>query len=52
MDREKLIEIKELIDDLLIGNEPTDEELNYDDDIIEMYHYLSKLKEAMEQCGF
>ena len=52
MDREKLIKIKELIDGIISeGNEPTDEELDFDDDAIEMYAEMHNLKEAMEKCG-
>lgn len=52
MDREKLLKIKELIDELIGDNEPTDEELDYDDDAIQMYADLHNLKESMENMGF
>ncbi len=49
----KLIKIKELIDGIISeGNEPTDEELDFDDDAIEMYAEMHNLKEAMEKNGF
>ena len=55
MDRENIIAIKELLDKML-GDEcekmPTDEELNYDDDWIDMYACLRSLKESIENCGF
>ena len=52
MDREKLSQVKKLVDELIGENEPTDEELDYDDDAIEMYAELHNLKEAMERMGF
>ena len=51
MDRENLIKIKELIDELIGENEPTDEELDYDDNAIQMYADLHNLKESMENYG-
>ena len=51
MDWEKLRKIKELIDELLGDNKPSDEELDYDDDAIEMYADLHNLKASMEQLG-
>ena len=51
MDWEKLREIKVLVDEVLGVNEPTDEELNYDDDAIEMYADMHNLKESMERIG-
>lgn len=52
MDREKLSQVKKLVDELIGENEPADEELDYDDDAIEMYAELHNLKEAMERMGF
>ena len=51
MDWEKLRKIKELIDEILGENEPTDEELDYDDDAIQVYADLHNLKESMERMG-
>lgn len=51
MDWEKLRKIKKLIDELIGPNEPTDEELDYDDDAIQMYADLHNLKESMESMG-
>ena len=51
MDWEKLIKINELVDELIGENEPTDEELDYDDDAIEVYAELHNLKEALENIG-
>lgn len=51
MDLEKLRKIKELVDELIGENEPTDEELDYDDDAINMYAALHNLKESMECMG-
>ena len=51
MDWEKLMKIKELIDELLGENEPTDEDLDYDDDAIDVYDELHNLKESMERIG-
>lgn len=50
MDREGLNKIAEILAHLL-ENEPSDEELNYDDDIIEVYAELHNLKEALENIG-
>lgn len=52
MDWENLRKIKEFIDEVIGENEPTDEELNYDDDAIQMYADLHNLKESMERMGF
>lgn len=51
MDMENLTKIKELIDEIIGENEPTDEELNYDDNWIEVYDELHNLKVAMENVG-
>ena len=51
MDWEKLNKLKRLIDELIGENEPTDEELDFDDDAIEMYADLHNLKESMERIG-
>jgi hypothetical protein len=52
MDREKLIALKALLDELLGENEPSDEELGFDDDAIEMYAEMHNLRKAMETLGF
>ena len=52
MDREKLNELKTLVDQLLGENEPSDEDLDFDDDAIQMYADLHNLKESMERMGF
>ena len=51
MDWENLRKIKVLVDEVLGDNEPTDEELDYDDYAIEMYAELHNLREAMERMG-
>ena len=51
MDWDNLTKIKELIDKLIGENEPTDEELDYDEDAIEVYVQLHNLKEALENIG-
>ena len=51
MDREKLLTLKNLLTDLLM-NEPSDENLDYDDDAIAIYEELHNLKDAMENYGF
>lgn len=51
MDREKLLTLKDLLTDLLM-NEPSDEDLDYDDDAIAIYEELHNLKDAMENYGF
>jgi hypothetical protein len=35
MDKEKLMDLKELLDELIGENEPSDEDLDFDDDAIE-----------------
>ena len=52
MDREKLNELKTLVDQLIGENEPSDEDLDFDDDAIQMYADLHSLKESMERGGF
>ena len=52
MDFEKLRKIYSLIDELIGESEPTDEELDFDDDAIQMYADLHNLKESMENMGF
>ena len=51
MQREKLKEIYELARDLLL-DEPTDEELDYDETAIEIYANLHNFVEAMEYAGY
>lgn len=51
MDREKLMQIAELLDEVLGENEPSDEELGYDEDAIELYDCLHDLREAMRNVG-
>ena len=51
MDWENLKKIKVLVDKLIGENEPTDEELDYDDDAIEVYAELHNLKQALENIG-
>ena len=51
MDWEKLRMIKDLVDGLIGENEPTDEELDYDDDAIAVYDELHNLKMALENIG-
>ena len=51
MDWDNLKKIKKLVDELIGENEPTDEELDYDEDAIEVYVQLHNLKEALENIG-
>lgn len=51
-DGTKLTMVANLISDILGDKEPSDEELDNDDDAIEMYACLHNLKEAMERCGY
>ena len=54
-DREHIVAIKKHLNEILgeeCENMPTDEELDYDDDWINMYNALKVLKEAIETCGF
>lgn len=43
--------LKDILETLLGNNEPSDEELDFDEDAIEMYAEMHNLKEAMEMCG-
>ena len=52
MNREKLAQLKELLDEMLGNNEPSDEDLDFDEDAIEIYAEMHNLKEALEQYGF
>ena len=52
MDREKLISLKAILDGLTDGPEPSEKELDYDEDAITMYHDLYRLRESMERMGF
>ncbi len=53
MDRNKLLELKEVLDDILpTGEAPTDEDLDFDEDAIEMYSAIANLIAAMENYGF
>lgn len=51
MDREKLRSIYEMAKDIL-ANEPTDEDLDYDETKIEIYANLHNFVEAMEYAGY
>lgn len=51
MDREDLIALKVLLDKIL-WREPTEEELDYDEDKIAMYANLHNLRDSMEKLGF
>ena len=48
MDKEKLYKLKALLDELNVDSRPTDEELDYDDDLIDLYYKLYSLKETLE----
>lgn len=52
MDNQKLSQIAALIDNLIGDNEPSDEDLNYDDDAIQVYADLHNLKESLRKLGF
>ena len=49
-DRGKILTVTEVIRDML-KNEPSDEELDYDDDKIKLYEDLHNLKEDLENLG-
>lgn len=51
MDLENLKQIKTLIDGIIGENEPSDEDLDYDELAIQMYADLHNLKESMEDYG-
>ena len=53
--KEKTVDISDLaavLGELIGDNEPTDEELNYDDDYIELYNEMHNLKKALENVGY
>lgn len=52
MDKEKIIALKNLLEELIGKNEPSDEDLDFDEDAIEMYAAMHDLMEAIEECGF
>lgn len=55
MDREKLRELLELINDI-VGEDgercPLPEDLNYDEDAIRLYDDIVELKNSLEELGF
>jgi hypothetical protein len=51
-DRNKIACIASIINDVLDKSEPSDEELDYDDDAIALYDELHNTKQALEQCGY
>ena len=52
MDRENLLKLKEILDEIAVGNVPSDEELDYDPVAIDMYDTIFRLKAVMEDYGF
>ncbi|MBO5435897.1 hypothetical protein J6A31_08895 [bacterium] len=50
-DRPRLNAIADLISDLLKNGNPTDEDLDFDDDAISVYHNLQKLKDSLDNMG-
>lgn len=51
MDREKIVRLKEILDEFG-ENKPTAEDLNYGNDSIELYDQIFQLKEALENIGY
>ena len=51
MDWEKLIMLSGLVDDLIGDDEPSDEDLDYDEDAIAVYDCLHDLKMALRNFG-
>ena len=47
-----LADLAAVLGELIGDNEPTDEELNYDDDYIELYNEMHNLKKALENVGY
>ena len=48
-----LADLAEVLGKFIDGKEPpTDEELDYDDDYIELYHAVYNLREAFENVGY
>ena len=52
MDAKYLTKIAELVDILVGDGCPTDEELDYDDDYINLYQTLDNLKSCFEDIGY
>ena len=52
MDLDKLVLLSELVHSMLGDNEPSDEELDYDEDAIALYDDLHNLKYSLERLGF
>ena len=51
MDRAKLLELKNLLDELIGKDEPSDEELGFDDAAIDVYAEMHNLLEAINHFG-
>ena len=51
MDREKIIELKKLLDSLVGNGVPSEEDLDFDEDAIEMYDAMQNLLETIEEYG-
>lgn len=48
-----LADLAAVLGNFIGGKEqPTDEELDYDDDYIELYHAVYNLREALENVGY
>ena len=51
-DKPKLRMLANILSDILGETEPTDDELDGDDDAIALYDELHNLKEALQNCGY
>ena len=51
MDKEKIIELKELLDSLIGNGVPSEEDLDFDENAIAMYHAMQDLLETIEEYG-
>lgn len=52
MNKERLTELAIVLNSLLGENEPSDEELGFNDDLMELYDDLHNVKESLKKCGF
>lgn len=52
MDREKLVALKALLNELIPDGAPSEQALDYDTAAVNMYAAMETLKDAMEYYGF
>ena len=53
MDREKLIQLRAILESILPdGQTPTEEELDYDTEAIALYQSMEQTLQCLDDCGF